>query len=48
VIEHGGTLLGLGVSFNYMNMIHVLDSRYRQRYLFAIYCRSLCQRNPWH
>jgi aminoglycoside N3'-acetyltransferase len=26
VIDLGGALLGLGVSFNYMNMIHVLDS----------------------
>jgi aminoglycoside N3'-acetyltransferase len=41
VIELGGTLLGLGVSFNYMNMIHVLDSRYRQRYPFEIYSQSL-------
>jgi len=37
VIELGGVLLGLGVSFNYMNMIHVLDSRYRHRYPFDIY-----------
>ena len=37
VIELAGTLLGLGVSFNYMNMIHVLDSRYRRRYPFEIY-----------
>jgi aminoglycoside N3'-acetyltransferase len=37
VIELGGLLLGLGVSFNYMNMIHVLDSRYRDRYPFKIY-----------
>jgi aminoglycoside N3'-acetyltransferase len=41
VIDLGGTLLGLGVSFNYMNMIHVLDSRYRQRYPFDIYSRSV-------
>jgi aminoglycoside N3'-acetyltransferase len=41
VIELGGTLLGLGVSFNYMNMIHVLDSRYRHRYPFEIYSRSV-------
>jgi aminoglycoside N3'-acetyltransferase len=37
VIELGGTLVGLGVSFNYMNMIHVLDSRYRVYYPFQIY-----------
>jgi aminoglycoside 3-N-acetyltransferase len=37
IIELGGALLGLGVSHNYMNMIHVLDSRYRERYPFAIY-----------
>jgi aminoglycoside N3'-acetyltransferase len=37
IIELGGVLVGLGVSFNYMNMIHVLDSRYRDRYPFAIY-----------
>ena len=41
VIDLGGTLLGLGVSFNYMNMIHVLDSRYRHRYPFEIYSRSV-------
>ena len=41
VIDLGGTLLGLGVSFNYMNMIHVLDSRYRDRYPFEIYSQSV-------
>lgn len=41
VIELGGALLGLGVSFNYMNMIHVLDSRYRHRYPFEIYASSI-------
>ena len=41
VIDLGGALLGLGVSFNYMNMIHVLDSRYRHRYPFEIYSRSV-------
>lgn len=41
VLDLGGTLLGLGVSFNYMNMIHVLDSRYRHRYPFEIYSRSV-------
>jgi aminoglycoside 3-N-acetyltransferase len=41
VIDFGGTLLGLGVSYNYMNMIHVLDSRYRRRYPFDIYSTSL-------
>lgn len=41
VIDLGGTLLGLGVSFNYMNMIHVLDSRYRGRYPFAIYAEAV-------
>jgi aminoglycoside N3'-acetyltransferase len=40
VIEFGGVLVGLGVSLNYMNMIHVLDSRYRARYPFAIYSGS--------
>jgi hypothetical protein len=40
VIELGGTLLGLGVSFNYMSLIHVLDSRYRHRYPFEIYSPS--------
>jgi hypothetical protein len=37
----GGALAGLGVSFNYMNLIHVLDSRYRARYPFEIYSRSI-------
>ena len=37
VIELGGVLIGLGVSLNYMNMIHVLDSRYHRHYPFAIY-----------
>jgi aminoglycoside N3'-acetyltransferase len=41
VIELGGGLVGLGVSFNYMNLIHVLDSRYRASYGFDIYSRSL-------
>jgi aminoglycoside N3'-acetyltransferase len=41
IIDLGGALLGLGVSFNYMNMIHVLDSRYRHRYPFEIYSRSV-------
>jgi aminoglycoside N3'-acetyltransferase len=41
VIDLGGALLGLGVSFNYMNMIHVLDSRYRHRYPFEIYSCSI-------
>ena len=41
VIELGGVLVGLGVSLNYMNMIHVLDSRYRARYPFAIYSSSM-------
>jgi aminoglycoside 3-N-acetyltransferase len=40
VIERGGMLLGLGVSFNYMNAIHVLDSRYRHHYPFDIYSDS--------
>ena len=39
VIASGGALAGLGVSFNYMNMIHVLDSRYRAQYPFEIYSR---------
>jgi aminoglycoside N3'-acetyltransferase len=41
VIDLGGALAGLGVSFNYMNMIHVLDSRYRAHYPFEIYSRSM-------
>jgi aminoglycoside 3-N-acetyltransferase len=41
VIELGGALAGLGVSFNYMNMIHVLDSRYRPHYPFEIYSSSI-------
>jgi aminoglycoside 3-N-acetyltransferase len=41
IIDLGGALVGLGVSFNYMNMIHVLDSRYREHYPFEIYSRSM-------
>jgi aminoglycoside N3'-acetyltransferase len=41
VIELDGISLGLGVSFNYMNIVHVLDSRYRRRYPFEIYSNSL-------
>jgi aminoglycoside N3'-acetyltransferase len=41
VIELGGALVGLGVSFNYMNMIHVLDSRYRAHYPFQIYSDTI-------
>jgi aminoglycoside N3'-acetyltransferase len=41
VIEFGGALVGLGVSFNYMNMIHVLDSRYRVHYPFQIYSDTI-------
>jgi aminoglycoside N3'-acetyltransferase len=41
IIKLGGMLAGLGVSLNYMNMIHVLDSRYRQRYPFDIYSPSI-------
>jgi hypothetical protein len=37
----GTGFTGLGVSFNYMNMIHVLDSRYRARYPFEIYSRAI-------
>jgi aminoglycoside N3'-acetyltransferase len=54
IIELGGVLVGLGVSFNYMNMIHVLDSRYRGRYPFAIYsdrtytARSIDERGQVH
>lgn len=36
-IDLGGVLVGLGVSYNYMNMIHVLDSRYRAHYPLPIY-----------
>jgi aminoglycoside N3'-acetyltransferase len=32
VVDSGGFLLGLGVSLNYMALIHVFDSRYRFRY----------------
>jgi aminoglycoside 3-N-acetyltransferase len=41
VLASGGALAGLGVSLNYMNMIHVLDSRYRAHYPFEIYSRSV-------
>jgi aminoglycoside N3'-acetyltransferase len=41
IIELGGVFVGLGVSFNYMSLIHVLDSRYRSRYPFEIYSTSL-------
>jgi len=41
VIGLGGVLLGLGVSYNYMNMVHVLDSRYRHRYPFPVH--SACR-----
>jgi aminoglycoside 3-N-acetyltransferase len=41
IIDLGGAFLGLGVSFNYMSLIHVLDARYRSRYPFEIYSASL-------
>ncbi len=41
IIELGGVLVGLGVNFNYLNMIHVLDSRYRHHYPCDIYSRSV-------
>jgi len=41
ILDLGGALAGLGVSLNYMNMIHVLDSRYREYYPFEIYSRSV-------
>ena len=41
IIELGGVFLGLGVSFNYMSLIHVLDSRYRNRYPFDVYSMSV-------
>lgn len=41
VLRIGGCLLGLGVSLNYMNVIHVLDSRYRNDYPFSIYSDRL-------
>jgi aminoglycoside N3'-acetyltransferase len=41
IIDLGGALVGLGVSFNYMNMIHVIDSRYREQYPFEIYSTSI-------
>jgi aminoglycoside N3'-acetyltransferase len=40
VLESGGVFLGLGVSFNYMALIHVLDARYRGQYPVDIYSRS--------
>jgi aminoglycoside 3-N-acetyltransferase len=41
VIALNGALLGLGVSLNTMNMIHVLDSRYRTCYPIQIYSDRL-------
>lgn len=32
VLAAGGYLLGLGVSYNYMTLVHVIDSRYQKRY----------------
>ena len=40
VLASGGTLVGLGVTTNYMSMTHVVDARFRQRYDFPIYSRQ--------
>jgi len=37
VLASGGTLIGLGVTTNYMGMTHVIDARFRHRYAFPIY-----------
>lgn len=37
VLASGGTLVGLGVTTNYMSMTHVLDARFRHRYDFRLY-----------
>lgn len=41
VVRVGGYYLGLGVSHNYMALVHVLDSRYRERYPYPIYSDRL-------
>jgi aminoglycoside N3'-acetyltransferase len=40
ILARGGVLAGLGVSFNYMGLIHVLDARYRHRYPVELYSRT--------
>ncbi len=37
VLASGGTLIGLGVTTNYMGLTHVIDARFRHRYAFPIY-----------
>jgi len=37
ILASGGTLLGLGVTPNYMSMTHVVDARFRHRYPFPLY-----------
>jgi aminoglycoside N3'-acetyltransferase len=37
VVASGGSLVGLGVTANYMISTHVLDSRFRHRYDFPVY-----------
>lgn len=41
VLDVGGYYLGLGVSHNYMALVHVLDSRYRDQYPYPIYSDCL-------
>jgi len=36
IVEHGGLMLGLGVSHNYLALIHVFDSRFATQYTFPI------------
>jgi aminoglycoside N3'-acetyltransferase len=37
VLASGGTLVGLGVTTNYMGLTHVIDARFRHRYAFPVY-----------
>jgi aminoglycoside N3'-acetyltransferase len=41
ILDIGGYYLGLGVSHNYMALVHVLDSRYRNLYPYPIYSDRL-------
>lgn len=41
VLQLGGYHLGLGVSTNYMALVHVLDSRYMTRYRFPVLTEEL-------
>lgn len=36
VVEKGGYCLGLGVSYNYLALVHVFDSRFQERYPYPI------------